>query len=257
VPDFELNIPNEIINGPSVLTLIQFVMRQAYNFYLDHPDLSREYLLKRAESQKLFRAPNPYSQKLEHICVDIPLSITTLQHHMAEYLSFDFACKFDYPKKLVLPILNLLLATNLYDNQVTSLSKYRLIKLQWEHIPTRFKQDQSVDSVRFSSFKKSMELKKKKDFVDCDLVHLVTVGHYVKGDFLPVVAFTRDDKNIVADRIATYKSLNATFVALMNNLDAEANIVYNKWKPGIVAFCDSNGNINDYLEVDSLPRNGF
>ena len=255
VPAWNLEIPSNLKGKKTVPQLVNYVMQKSYQFYSMHPNLTKEHLLEMANAQSLHTDISTYSKKLEQSCIYNLIESPAFCHDITEYLCFDFVCKQDYPKELILPLLDYLFVTNHYDNPITSLSKYRLVKQQWKHINHLYKKDATIDLARLKSFETSMKLKTEGDGLDCDLIHLVCVGDYVNNDYSPVIAFTCDDRDIVTDRIVTYKSLNAMYVDIILSKEPplKANLVFTKWKQGIVVFCNKDGTINDYLEVDKLP----
>lgn len=99
---------------------------------------------------------SPHSRRFEQLCVYDVLRCPTFQTYIAECLSFDFVCKQDYPKDMILPLADYLFWTNLYHCSLTGLSKYRLVK------------QQKINKVRYSTkFVRELEERRKSSFKCC------------------------------------------------------------------------------------------
>lgn len=256
VPKFELHVPAKLKYAKAIPQLVEYVMRESYQFYSTHPDLSRENLIEMANEQSLHTDASPHSKKFEQLCIYDILSYPTFQTYIAECLSIDFLCKEDYPKDLILPLADYLFHTNIYHCSITGLSKYRLAKQHWQYINPLYKKNDAIDAKSLIQLEVSMRLKKEKDYLDCDLIHLTCLGDYLNYEFHPVVAFTCDARNIIVDRIISYKSINAVYASkISSDMKSDVQFIFSKWRPGIVVFCNKDGSIKDYLEVSKLPPN--
>ncbi|MCX2451108.1 hypothetical protein OQX61_07470 [Pedobacter sp. PLR] len=260
VPNFELNIPTNLKKVKAIPQLVEYLMSESYQFYSTHQDLSRENLIKMANIQSQHTDSSENSKRFEQLCIYDVLRYPTFQTYIAECLSFDFICKQDYSKDMILPLTSYLFHTNLYHCKLTSLSKFRLVKLQWQYISPSYKDDTTVDFTSLAKRDASMRLKKHKDYLDCDLIHLACMGDYLNHEFHPVMAFTCDNKDVIKDRLINYKSINSMYVNkvipdMFSDTNSHIKFIFPKWKPGIVVFCNEDGSIYDYIDVNELRPN--
>lgn len=254
VPDYQLEIPDNLNNNSSIPELVNYILNKCYEFYLTCPELSKEHLIEKANIQSRYTDTSTNAKKFEQLCIYEPIAHSHFETYIKECFAIDALCKQDYTKDMAFHIADYLLCTNLYHNKITGLSKYRLVKQHWRYIAHEYKDDNTLKPGRFEAFDKSMKLKKNRDYLDCDLIHLVCIGDYLNGDFHPVIAFTCDNKDIVIDRIISYKSINNTYIhKITDDMRSKAEFIYNKWQPGIVVFCNEDGTIIDHLEVSNLP----
>lgn len=102
-----------------------------------------------------------------------------------------------------------------------------------------------LPKVKDYDFLKSLNIESGQDYVDCDIVHRVTIGSYYDDCYHRVVAATLDDANVIRARIAVYKSyiklLTEKFVE-KENIKTVSSIVQ-LWMPGTVIVFGNNLNV--------------
>lgn len=256
LPKFEFDIPKDLVKDATIPELVDHIYKAGFSLYNNCESLTRSSLMARALEQTGFNEKNHLVTEFEKHCIYDPLQYTNFESHVHETLAFDFLCKQPYPKRIVLPLLNYLMITNLYSNPLTPFSKFRLLALHWRSIEDQYKKENLFNPQTIISFSKSLKLKTTRDTLDCELIHLVCLGKYSLGEFQPVLAFTSENKQNITDRILAYRSLNNVF-ATSHDVDIIKGLgrtpICHMWKHGVVAFCNEDGSIYDYLVVAELP----
>ncbi len=99
-----------------------------------------------------------------------------------------------------------------------------------------------------------MRLKKHKDFLDCEIIHMVSIGDYFQNSNQPVVAFTCDDRQTIISRIKAYKLIINVFTSHLNNevLQICTDII-KSWQQGVVVICNIDGTFKEVIKVYEIP----
>lgn len=99
---------------------------------------------------------------------------------------------------------------------------------------------------KINSIKVESRLKGNQDLMDSEMIHLLCFGVYKikQRQYIPILAFTCDKKNIIRDRLISCISSLEKF---KNDTKIDLNFV-----PGIVYFMNDNCEIFDSLEVATL-----
>lgn len=253
IPRFDFKIPKQLLEEEKVPELVRHVLSAGFAFYASCESLKRPALMKRALEQQRFNQSNNYAREFEQLCVYNPLKYEAFEQSLHKTLAFDFLCKQPYPKQIVIPLLRYLMGSNFYHNPLLTISKFRLLTLHWRFVEDQYNREGYFSLKRMESFRKSMSLKTTGDTLDCELVHLACIGKYIQEEFQPVLAFTMDDKQIITDRILAYRSLSHAFSQTVKDEFQQLSI-YHMWREGVVAFCNKDGAVYDYLIVRDLPK---
>lgn len=246
-------VPRELLLNGDVTAIFSFVLNEALIYYKSQ--ISKDDFMAKAEIQRAFTLDEINAIELEKRCVQKPLTSANFEEYFSQHLAFDYAFKFDFPKQLEFDLNDIFFVNSFFTDHpfITRLSKFRLTKKFWGQIYPEILNANKHQLEIIEMLNKSMRLKNFKDYLDCDLIHFVTVGNYNGSSFRPTIGFTCDDPQTIVNRVMAYKT-HIEF--LKSNLDDNLSSIFGKttekWEQGILAFCNENGTVKDYIEVKNI-----
>jgi hypothetical protein len=204
-PTPNLRLPANLLRSEQSQEIMEFLLDGALRFYEGHPAMSKDVLVSRAEKQRSFVAPE--AEPLFDICVARIVSSADFEKHVHTMLSFDYLYKYDYPSVVRADMHKLFVPHFFMKNEMISgLAKFRLGKQLWD-VALREMERSFSGQPDFEEARKAMQIKTRRDLLDCDLVHLLCLGVTHDGASYPVAAFTTDDAKSILPRIAVYKGI--------------------------------------------------
>lgn len=248
--DPEINIPSNIIKG-TVSDIFSYLLKTAKTYF--ESAIIKNDFIEKATIESAFTIPE--AKELEEKCVWKPLSSNNFEKLLAQDLALDFAFKFDFPNRMDYDLHDKFFVNALFTDfeLIAGVSKFRLAKKFWDKHHQKIRKVNSHQLDTIDEINKSLKLKKFQDFLDCDIVHFVTVGDYVQKTFRPTVAFTTDEGQVIVNRVMAYK----TYIDyLKENLDENLKTIFTptieKWRQGILVFCNPDGTIKNLMEVKDI-----
>jgi hypothetical protein len=99
-----------------------------------------------------------------------------------------------------------------------------------------------------------MDLKSKRDYVDCELIHKLVVGTVMNNKYIKVIGFTCDDGQTIINRIQVYKSMIAFCINKLYNPETSEKYkeTMKKWQQGILVICNTDGAFMHEIKVDEI-----
>lgn len=253
IPIPEIKLPTKGFNDPK--TIIGFLYNEVESYYQSKIDINN--LLDRAAENSKFTSLK--TKELEYKCVFQPLSDKSFKYQFVKSLTWDFLFKFPYKRTFEYQIMNEIFVPSFFLTMLSNISKFRLAKKFWDSSFQDLKKINSHQVELIQKINTSLELKYRKDYLDCELIHVATIGDFITDIYRPAVVFSCDKSQIIVDRIMTYKTI---INEIFNNCEEAAKIEYlskaRLWNQGIVVFCNTDGTIRGYIEVKEIkPFWGF
>ncbi len=252
-PNPPISIPRHLNSGKKLRELLDYVISEAKSFYYSSPNLKKQYFLDKAQEQMKFTSFE--ATAFEKICILDPLNDDNFEDYIVLCLAFDFLYKFEFPKEIQLQALHTYFIPTFFinDSFVAGLSKFRIAKKLWDIAYPSLLKKSDYSNETIEKMNGSMRLKKLKDYLDCELVHMLSVGDYTKNTYQPVVAFTCDDGQNVINRIMTYKSIIELFINLLDDVVyGEFKSTIQSWQQGVLVICNMDGTFKDVIEVNKI-----
>ena len=204
-PKLSLTLPPKLIEPKDI---IEFLFKGAKEFYQNSPYTKKEHFLIKAKEQS--RHTSAQAKELENMCIKYPLNKETFEDYLIACLTFDYIYKYNFIQTIELKLMAEFFIPSFFaDNKLSSLSKFRVVKKMWDMCYSKLlsNKDYTIDTKKIlMEMNEAIQLKKDKDYLDCELIHLVTIGDYIEDTYNPVVVFTCDDEEKIKLRIMTYKS---------------------------------------------------
>lgn len=254
IPYPEIIIPVDKLTEKTFKDGFKFLKKEAEKYFRNLKNISPEKLLKNAIQQSLFT--NSESKEFENILIYKPLRLEGFNEYFIQALVFDYLCKYEFPKEIQRLVFSEFLIPTFFmsDREISRFSKFRIIKRLWDNSYYELKKEKIIPESILIDLHKSMELKKKKDFLDCEIIHFSCVGDLSNDIFNPVFSFTTDKKSTIINRVIVYKSMINLFI---NTLITEEQYSKNKsliesWKQGMIILCDKNGRFIESIDISNI-----
>lgn len=249
----QIEVPKSILSSRNTKEVFFYILKQSKEIFLEK--LDRNVLLEKAKEQSLFTLNQQDSKYIEYSCIYKPLNDLNIEENFAENLAFDYAFKYNFSSDFEFDLYNNFFISTFFttDKFISKLSKFRLTKKFWDQIYLKTLESNKDQQDLILNLNKSMRLKKSKDFLDCDIIHLVTTGDFNGEEFRPTIAFTCDDGQTIVNRVMIYKT---HIEQLKNNLDENIKPmclgIIDRWQEGILVFCNRDGTIKDFINVNEI-----
>lgn len=222
-------------------------------------ELKIQNLINYAERNK----PNgvdllPIQFDLYEKCIINPLNEPSFYDTLITYLVADFIYKFQYEKNIFKEIFPILEYPLFLNNEAYGISKFKLIGNNFDKKRNRIKKEIQGSKIAIENTITGLTLK-RTDFLDCDIVHAVCMGHLLKDfNLIPVIGFTQDNKNRILPRISLYKNFiyKVKCDFLYNRNYNKDNFLFDNVS-GILCFVDSKGKITKKENVIDISITGF
>lgn len=141
------------------------------------------------------------------------------------------------------------LATLLLAPGQSELSRFRIAKRMWDQFYANARHYVPNAAGAISVANKAMQLKTRRDFLDCDIYHLACFGWHDAD----VTILTCDPPDSILNRIAVYKGMvNA---AASRALDVPEDR-FPLLRAGIIARCEPNGEITHIFPIQEIATIG-
>ena len=240
----DANVVATYSRGETANDVVTRVMKETFEYYLALPELSQKSLEARAQEM---RAHLKYTECLELYdgCVLERTQQAGLGPEIAMALALDNAQKATYPKSIAADV-ELVLYDLLIVKGYDTYSRFRVAKRMWDKIYSRTLKKYRVAPPKTKCLNKAMHLKSRRDFLDCDLIHLACFG--LDGE--DVLAITCDPPETIKGRMSVYKCLVA---AVSTDIDSDE---LPKIRNGIIAISDTTGVITHVFRAQDVPAIG-
>ncbi len=228
------------LTGDTAAKIVGRTVDEARRQYRLVPELEQAALEQRAKERRSYIPEQCLD--LFDICVLYPSQKQDLTNDIAEMLAWDHALKSTYPKKLSEEVERFLMSL-LLTSGGQHISRFRIVKRLWDRYYRRAIVDLPSHASEINKLNKAMRLKSRRDFLDCDLVHLASFGWL--GD--DVLVFTCDPPESVLGRLTVYKSMIGAVPTELspNKLPLLSH--------GMIICCSPEGEITHIFPVNRVP----
>ncbi|MEM8976201.1 MAG: hypothetical protein AAGD43_29385 [Pseudomonadota bacterium] len=235
-----LDIELDHRTGDTAPALFDRLREDSLQAYLALPELGQSGLEARARERRSFIPQE--CRELFDISVLGPTLLPDVGRQIASSLAWDNALKFSYPKAVAAEV-DQFLSALLLAKGGEHISRFRVVKKLWDTFYRRASQAHPERIAELNRVNKAMRLKSRRDFLDCDLIHLACFGWF--GD--DVLVFTCDPPDTVLGRLSVYKSMIAAIPSEVPPKDLP------KVRDGIVACCTPRGEITHLFPAQRVP----
>jgi len=189
-------------------------------------------------------------------CMD-RLSRADFEDSLRFHLLHDYVTKFNYPKNVENEVFGFLADQCFLISQKVgrNASSFRLVKRIWDSSFPFYSRKDLSEGVRkdAEACNKLMRFKERRDFLDCDIVHLAVFGFYDREERIryPVHAFTKDGEEDVKMRIRLLKGMAESrrrFANSENGGEIPDDLVSRM--NGLILFVGDDGSISRILDVE-------
>jgi hypothetical protein len=241
VPD--IGVPTQPSKGQSRRQLLDQVINEARAKYAALPQLAQSSLAARAVERRSYLPEEGHA--LFDLCITGPCSQTDLTLQIASSLAWDYGLKSVFSKSIAKEIDNSLAPLLLVMGH-SQLSRFRIAKRLWDvfYAKGRKLMPQAVEGIEAAN--KEMQLKTRRDFLDCDLYHIACFGWFGAD----VTVLTCDPPDSIMNRIAVYKGMVESVAANAPDLPEDRLPAV---RVGIIARCEPTGEITHIFPVQRVP----
>ncbi|TCQ02466.1 hypothetical protein [Sphingomonas sp. PP-CC-3A-396] len=241
VPD--IGVPTRPSTGQSRRQLLDQVINEARAKYAALPQLAQSSLAARAGERRSYLPEEGHA--LFDFCITGPCSQIDLTLQIASSLAWDYGLKSVFPKSIAQEIDNELAVLLLVTGQ-SQLSRFRIAKRLWDVFYAKGRKlvPQAVEGIEAAN--KAMQLKTRRDFLDCDLYHMACFGWFDAD----VTVLTCDPPDSIMNRIAVYKGMVESVAANAPDLPEDRLPAV---RVGIIARCEPTGEITHIFPVQRVP----
>ena len=185
------------------------------------------------------------------------LSRAEFEDTLRFHLLHDYVTKFNYSKNIENEVFGFLADQCFLISQKVgrNASSFRLVKRIWDSsYPFYSRKNHSEDVWNDAeACNKLMRLKERRDFLDCDIVHLAVFGIFDREERVryPIHAFTKDGAEDVKLRIRLLKGMAESrrrFVNLDSGGEIPDDLVSRM--NGLILFVGDDGSISKILDVE-------
>ncbi len=241
VPD--IGVAAKPMKGQSAREVLDQVVKDARGKYAALPQLAQAALAARARERRSYLPVECHP--LFDMCITQPCEQSDLTVQIASVLAWDYGLKSAFPKQIVRDVDRALAILLLIPGQF-HLSRFRIAKRMWDlfYAEARHWVSDSAEAIRIAN--KAMQLKTRRDFLDCDLYHLACFGWFDTD----VTVFTCDPPESILNRIAVYKGMVEAAAANASDVDASC---FPPLRVGIIVRCEPTGEITHIFPVQRIP----
>ena len=231
------------INGQSLRQVLDQVVDDARATFAALPELSQECLAGRARERRSYLPEEAHA--LFDKCITAPCAQPDLTLQIASVLAWDYGVKSVFPKD-VAPEVDRSLALLLLVPGLSQLSRFRIVKRMWDHFYAKARHSVQDAASAIHVANKAMQLKTRRDFLDCDIYHLACFGWFDSD----VTVLTCDPPDSILNRIAVYKGMVEAVAANAPDIpDDRLPLLH----AGIIARCEPSGEITHIFPVQRIP----
>ena len=150
-----------------------------------------------------------------------------------------------FPKSRKQEIDNALAVLLLVPGQ-SQLSRFRIAKRLWDVFYAKGRKVVPQAAEAIEAANRAMQLKTRRDFLDCDLYHLACFGWFDAD----VTVLTCDPADSIINRIAVYKGIVESVATNAPDLPKDRLPAV---RVGIIARCEPTGEITHIFPVQEVP----
>lgn len=240
----DIRVTTKPVKGQSTRQRLNQLVNDARAAYAALPELSQERLAARAVERRSYLPEEAHD--LFDICITKTCEQADLREQIASVLAWDYALKMVVPKASAKAIDPDLMALLLVPG-VSHVSRFRIAKRMWDLIYARAHREiPPALAGSMNAAHKAMQLKLRRDFLDCDLYHLACFGYFGAD----VTVFTGDPPDSIMHRISVYKGMVEAAAASATDIPDHK---LPQLHAGIVARCEPSGEISHIFPVHSVP----
>lgn len=239
----ELGVVPKAQKGMAAGNVVGMVVDQTLAAYLALPELSQTSLAARARERRSYLPVD--GQALFDVCIMAPVEQSDVAAQVASTLAWDHALKATYPKAIAREV-EYFLATLLLVSGHSHISRFRVAKRLWDSFYARGRTLNPEAAEAIAMANKAMRLKTRRDFLDCDLIHLACFGRFEDD----VVVLTCDPADTILARIAVYKGMVEAVAASGPTLDPQH---LPSIRAGLIVRCEPDGAISHVFPVQGVP----
>lgn len=238
----DVSVTTQPSKGLTPRQLLDQVINEARAKYAALPQLAQSSLAARAVERRSYLPKEAHA--LFDVCITGPCSQTDLTLQIASSLAWDYGLKRVFPKSVTQEINNELAVLLLVSGQ-SQLSRFRIAKRLWDvfYAKSRKLVPQAVEGIDAAN--KAMQLKTRRDFLDCDLYHMACFGWFDAD----VTVLTCDPAESIINRIAVYKGMVESVAANAPDLSEDQLPAV---RLGIIARCEPTGEITHIFPVQRV-----
>jgi len=152
------------------------ILNRAREFFANSEAVSHQAMVQLAGRQQSY--VEPACRPLFDQCLPLDkMHAHVFEKTVHEHLSWDHLFERTFPKAIDGQMTSFLLGSMLVDGGLISgVSRFRLAKRFWDESHDKMLRQDPALAARGTSFARSMKLKSRRDFLDCDLIHLSCFG---------------------------------------------------------------------------------
>jgi hypothetical protein len=231
----------------------EHLLTQFKNFLAKSVILSRSSLEQAAEAQRKFTTYE--AQTLFDICVMHPINTAGFHETVLTCIAFDYLYKFQFPRPLTREMHHFFVAGLFSTKGLAShLGKFRVARRMWEELYPKLLAANPGREHHLELYNRSMSIKNARDYLDCDIVHFLSIGYDTGADHLPVAVFTQDDLHVLVDRVSVFKSvLHVTRSLLTAEARAQLSPDALNHEGGVIIHCTEDCKIDACVPVAKIP----
>jgi hypothetical protein len=254
VPYPEIKLPQHLKQGAhNAVNQFSFVNDEAKKYFASLNTLKIEHLQQRFLEQSEYTHPS--AKAIERMHLMYGLQDNNLPNKLITSLSFDYVTKYQYSRECRKGLRALVFVHGLFvqNSLMSGFSKYRLTKGMWEDAYEEMQQDPSMKIEKADEIHQLMKLKKHKDFLDTDLIHLAVHGYFSNEAYRKIICITCDDYETILFRVRIYKTLyNAclSFVRESDDIYSNYETVLNQFANGVILICNNNCEVIQVINVE-------
>lgn len=211
--------------------------------YIALPELSQKSLEARAHERRSYLPVE--GRELFDMCILRPAQLADLAGQIASALAWDWALKVAYPKEFAKEIDSFLVSLLLVSGQ-SNISRFRVAKRLWDSFYANARTLVSEAADGIAEANKAMRLKSRRDFLDCDLIHLACFGWFDDD----VIVLTCDPPDTIRWRISVYKGMVQAAAANAPTVNPARLPAI---RAGLIVCCGPDGEISHVFPVQRLP----
>lgn len=252
-PHFILNdIPQEVFRDKNPGTITDFILKKAKKFYSESAVLTIDYLKQKEEEQLKYVEYEAFP--LFKACVSETLESKNAIDLIHGSLAFDYLFKIDFPKELEKIMMQYFSSHFFLDYPLSPLGKFRYTKKLWDGFIGK-------EGTRYphaginSEIKKSMSIKKQRDYLDCDVIHWLCYGLPYNGKRAQVAFITYEKAFQIFDRAIVHKMIGKRLFELCDkDLQGKYRDTFHH-VGGYIIFSKKDGEIEEVAELNELFSN--
>ncbi len=241
LPDIGVDI--RPVKGQPPLELFYQVVEAARVKIATLAELAQPSLAARARERRSFLPEEAHD--LFDMCITTPCAQPDLTDQIASALAWDYGVKRAFPKAIAADVERALAILLLLPGQ-SHLSRFRIAKRMWDGFYAKARNWIPDAAPGIQAANKAMQLKTRRDFLDCDIYHLACFGWFGAD----VTVLTCDPPDGILNRISVYKGIVEAAAANAPDVSEER---FPALHVGIIARCEPTGEITHIFPVQKIP----